>query len=276
MPSSPVTGPVVVLGGGSLGSAILSGLAAAGLDGLRTTTRTAASAHRYDGTGIDATSVEDDPDANRAAVRDAAVVVVGVKPAGTAEMLRAIGDALPADAVVVTLAVGTPIAALEPALPEGAALVRAMPNTPVRVNRGVTGLARGSAVADERFAEVRSLFGLLGEVVVVPEERIDAVAAVAGSGPAYVYLLLERFAAAAVGLGFEREDAERMVAATFGGAVAMGDATGEAPAVLRRGVTSPGGTTAAAVAVFDERDLGGLIADALDGAMRRAAELAAR
>ncbi len=270
------TGSVVVLGGGSLGSAILAGLSAAGVTGLRATTRTDASAARYEGTGVSAVSLEADPAANRAALAGADVVIAGVKPVGMADLLREVGDALEPGAVVVSLAVGTPIAPLEAALPAGAALVRAMPNTPVRVNRGVTGLARGTAVGDEAFARVQAVFGLLGEVVVLDDERIDRIAAVAGSGPAYVYLLLERFADAAVGLGFARDDAERVVAQTFAGALALLETTGESPAALRRGVTSPNGTTAAAVAVFEQRDLGGLIADALDGAMARAAELAAR
>ena len=178
--------------------------------------------------------------------------------------------------MVVSLAVGTPLAALEAALPAGTQVVRAMPNTPVRVRRGVTGLARGTAVTDAGFAAVQELFGLLGEVVVLDDERIDRISTISGSGPAYVYLLLERFADAAVGLGFDREDAERTVAATFSGALALLSESGESPADLRRGVTSPNGTTAAAVAVFEERDLGGLIADALAGALRRADELAGR
>lgn len=268
--------PVAVLGGGSLGSAILTGLADAGVRDLRTTTRTAASATRYDGTAIRATALEVDPEANRTAIAGAGIVISGVKPAGTADLLREIGPALEADAVVVSLAVGTPIAPLEAALPAGTQLVRAMPNTPVRVRRGVTGLARGTTVSDIGFAAVEELFGLLGEVVVLDDDRIDRIAAISGSGPAYVYLLLERFADAAVSLGFDREDAERTVAATFSGALALLDATGESPAALRRGVTSPNGTTAAAIAVFEQRDLGGLIAAALDGALHRAAELAAR
>ena len=268
--------PVTVLGGGSLGSAILIGLTAAGVRGLRTTTRTAASAERYEGTVIEVVALEDDPEANRAAVSAAGVVIVGVKPAGMRELLTEIGPDLQPGAVVVSLAVGTPIASLEAVLPPETAVVRAMPNTPVRVRRGVTGLARGSTVTDRGFAAVERLFGLLGEVVVLDDERIDRIAAVAGSGPAYVYLLLERFADAAVGLGFGREDAERAVAQTFAGALALLDESGETPAELRRAVTSPNGTTAAAIAVFEERDLGGLVADALAGAMRRAVELSAR
>ncbi|WP_375388832.1 pyrroline-5-carboxylate reductase [uncultured Amnibacterium sp.] len=268
--------PVTVLGGGSLGSAILTGLAAAGVDGLRTTTRTAASAARYEGTGIAATALEEDPRANRVAVEGAGIVITGVKPYQTADLLREIGPALAPDAVVVSLAVGTPLAPLEAALPTGAQVVRAMPNTPVRVRRGVTGLARGAAVTGPGFAAVEALFGLLGEVVVLDDDRIDRISTISGSGPAYVYLLLERFADAAVGLGFERGDAERTVAATFSGALALLEASGESPAELRRGVTSPNGTTAAAVAVLEQRDLGGLIADALAGALRRADELAGR
>jgi pyrroline-5-carboxylate reductase len=265
--------PVAVLGGGSLGSAILTGLAAAGVQDLRTTTRTAASAARYDGGAVRATALEEDPEANRRAIEGAGIVISGVKPVGTADLLREIGPVLAPDAVVVSLAVGTPIAPLEAVLPIGGQLVRAMPNTPVRVRRGVTGLARGAAVTDDGFAAVQELFGLLGEVVVLDDDRIDRISTISGSGPAYVYLLLERFADAAVGLGFDRADAERIVAQTFSGALALLDATGEPPTVLRRGVTSPNGTTAAAIAVFEDRDLGGLIADALDGAIRRAAEL---
>lgn len=268
--------PVAVLGGGSLGSAILTGLAHAGVQDLRTTTRTAASAARFDGTAVRATALEADPEANHAAIAGAGIVITGVKPYQTAELLREIGPALTPGAVVVSLAVGTPIAPLEAALPAGAQVVRAMPNTPVRVRRGVTGLARGTALTDAGFAAVEELFGLLGEVVVLDDDRIDRISTISGSGPAYVYLLLERFADAAVGLGFGRDDAERTVAATFSGALALLDATGESPAALRRGVTSPNGTTAAAIAVFEERDLGGLIAAALDGALRRADELAGR
>jgi pyrroline-5-carboxylate reductase len=268
--------PVAVLGGGSLGSAILTGLAAAGVVDLRATTRTAASAARYDGTAVRTVALEADPDANRRALAGAGIVISGVKPVGTADLLREIGPALEPGAVVVSLAVGTPIAPLEAALPAGAQLVRAMPNTPVRVRRGVTGLARGTAVTDPGFAAVEALFGLLGEVIVLDDDRIDRISTISGSGPAYVYLLLERFADAAVGLGFDRDDAERAVAGTFTGALALLEATGESPAALRRGVTSPNGTTAAAIAVLEEGDLGDLIAAALDGALRRADELAGR
>jgi pyrroline-5-carboxylate reductase len=268
--------PIAVLGGGNLGSAILTGLADAGVPDLRVTTRSAASAARYAGGPVTAAALEHGPEANARAIDGAGIVISGVKPAGTADLLRAIGPALASGVVVVSLAVGTPLAPLEAALPAGTQVVRAMPNTPVRVRQGVTGLARGSAVTDAGFAAVQEAFGLLGEVVVLDDDRIDRISTISGSGPAYVYLLLERFSAAAVGLGFERRDAERIVQQTFAGALALLDASGETPEALRRAVTSPGGTTAAAVAVFEERDLGGLIADALAGALRRADELAGR
>lgn len=266
---------VAVLGGGSLGSAILTGLTAAGLTDLVTTTRTASSAARYDGTAVRAVAVESDPEVNRTVAAGAGIVISGVKPVGTAALLREIGPVLAPGAVVVSLAVGTPLTPLEAALPAGAQLVRAMPNTPVRVRSGVIGLARGSAVTEEGFAAVREMFGLLGEVVVVDDLQIDLLAAVAGSGPAYVYLLLEYFADTAAGLGFDRGDAERMVAQTFAGALALQAETGEAPATLRRGVTSPNGTTAAAVAAFEQHDLAGTITAALGAAIARAQELSA-
>lgn len=268
---------MAVLGGGNLGSAILTGLADAGATDLRATTRTAASAARFAGGPVRAVALEADPAANRRAVEGAGIVISGVKPVGTAALLREIGPVLAPEAVVVSLAVGTPLAPLEAVLPAGAQLVRAMPNTPVRVRRGVTGLARGRAVTDAGFATVTAAFGLLGEVVVLDDDRIDRISTISGSGPAYVYLLLERFADAAVDLGFDRGDAERTVAATFSGALALLDASGESPEALRRAVTSPNGTTAAAVAVFEQDGaLGELIAAALRGALRRADELAGR
>src|ERR1700710_923559 len=118
----PVPSPIVVLGGGSMGSAILAGLAAAGVRDLRATTRSAASAARFEGTTVAVTTQEDDPHANRAAVRGARVVICGVKPVGMLDLLHEIGDALEPGAVVVSLAVGVPVAALAAALPAGVAV----------------------------------------------------------------------------------------------------------------------------------------------------------
>ena len=272
----PVPTPIAVLGGGNLGSAILAGLAAAGVRDLRATTRTAASAARYAGTSVAVTTLEADPDANRTAVRGARVVICGVKPAGMVDLLREIGDAVEPDAVVVSLAVGVPVAALAAALPEGVAVVRAMPNTPVRVREGVIGMSAGPGTGADDLDIAATVFRRLGEVVLLEDDRIDRLAAVSGSGPAYVYFLLERFAQVAVDLGFESADAERIVAQTFTGALALLAETGASPGELRRDVTSPNGTTAAAIAVLEQRDLGGLLGDALAAAVRRAEELSAR
>jgi pyrroline-5-carboxylate reductase len=274
-PDAPaLPSPIAVIGGGSLGFSILSGLVAAGAEGLRVTTRTEASGARYGGTGIEATSQEADAHANVAAVRGAKVVIVGVKPYAILDLLAQIRDALEPGAIVVSLAVGIPIPPMERVLRPGAIVLRAMPNTPVGIGMGMTGVAPGSAADAAAIAAVEAIFRTVGEVLVVEDRRIDPLSAMSGSGPAYVYQLIEHFVAATIGLGFSEDDATAVVEQTFRGALALLEQSGEPPAELRRKVTSPNGTTAAALAVFAERDLGGIVAAALDGAIARALELA--
>ncbi|HEV7623844.1 MAG TPA: pyrroline-5-carboxylate reductase [Amnibacterium sp.] len=270
----PLPSPVAILGGGSMGGAILSGLRAAGVPDLRVTTRTAARALEA-GDGLSVLVAERDPDANRAAVRGARLVVVAVKPAGVPALLAEIADALEPGAVVVSVAAGIPIATMTAALPEGTPVLRAMPNTPSAVGAGVTGVAGAPGTAAGDAAAVVAAFRTVGTVVELPEERIDALSAVSGSGPAYVYLFLERFIDAARRLGFSADEARALVAGTAQGALQLLAATGEAPAELRRRVTSPKGTTERAVAVFEQHDLGGIFDEALAAAIARAKEIAA-
>lgn len=244
--------PIAVLGTGSMGGAIVRGLLAEGATGLRLTTRSAASAAEWVTPGV----------------------VAAVKPAGMRALLTEIGDALAPGAVVVSVAAGVTTATLESALPAGTAVVRAMPNTPAAIGKGVTGLAAGTAAGPDAMAAAQAVFRTSGDVLVVPEDRIDALSAVSGSGPAYVYLLIERMTEAAEALGFGSDDAHLLVQRTFAGALALLDATGGDPAELRRRVTSPGGTTAAAVAEFDRRDLGGLLEAGMRAAIARSAQIA--
>lgn len=258
-----------------MGSAILSGLAAAGVLDIRVTTRNASSAAPFVGApGVTAYSVSERPDANRAAVEGAALVVLAVKPYGVLDVLREVSDVLAPGAVVVSVAAGLRIAAMEEVLPAGFAVLRAMPNTPAAIGAGVTGVAPGSAADAAAMAAVVAAFRTVGSVLEVTEDRIDALSAVSGSGPAYVYLFLERFTDAAVRLGFSSEEAALMVERTTAGALELLASTAERPAELRRRVTSPNGTTERAVAVFEERDLAGIFDDALAAAVRRAEELA--
>jgi pyrroline-5-carboxylate reductase len=266
--------PVAVLGGGSMGGAILSGLRAAGVPDLRVTTRTASRALEG-GDGLRVLVAEQDPDANRSAVRGARLVVVAVKPAGVAALLAEIAGALEPGAVVVSVAAGIPIATMAAALPSGTSVLRAMPNTPSAVGAGVTGVAAAPGTASGDTAAVVAAFRTVGTVVELAEDRIDALSAVSGSGPAYVYLFLERFIDAAGRLGFGADEATELVVGTTQGALRLLAATGEEPAELRRRVTSPKGTTERAVAVFEQHDLGGIFDEALAAAIARAKEIAA-
>ena len=251
-----------------MGGAILSGLRTNGVD-VRVTTHSAASAGRIDG----AVATETDPRANLAAVEGARVVVLGVKPYMIADLLREIAPALDDDAIVVSVAVGVTVATMEGLVP--VSVIRAMPNTPSLVGLGVTGVSAGTRTTEEELAIAVALFETVGEVLVVPEGKLDALSTISGSGPAYVFLLIEELVKTAIGLGFSAEEAAVMVAGTFRGASELLAASDVDPAELRRRVTSPKGTTERAVAVLQEADLSALFDRATAAALARARELAA-
>ena len=258
---------IAILGAGSMGGAILSGLRKHGAD-VRVTTRSAASAADIDG----AVSTEVDAEANAKAVVGAKVVLLGVKPLMVGDLLREIAPALAADTVVVSLAVGVTSAAMEAIVP--VSVVRSMPNTPSLVGRGVTGLAAGSRTTAADLDLVTAVFETVGDVLVVPEGQMDALSTISGSGPAYVFLLIEELTRTAIELGFTEEQAGLMVNGTFRGASELLADSHSGPAELRRKVTSPKGTTERAIAVLQEADLSGLFTLAAHAALARAKELA--
>jgi len=266
---------IAILGAGSMGGAIARGVSAGG-GVLRLTSRgTARLADWTDVVGVTATAVETDPDANRTAAAGAGMVLLGVKPAGIAALAEEVAGSLDEGAVVVSVAAGVPTAAIERRLPAGTPVVRAMPNTPAAIGRGVTGLSAGSSVSDDQLALVRTLFEQVGTVVVVPESQIDALSAISGSGPAYLFYLVEQLEAAAMARGFDAETAAALTRGTFSGALELLAAADVAPGELRRRVTSPNGTTERAIAVFEERGLPAAFDDATAAALARARQLAA-
>lgn len=267
---------VAILGAGSMGGAIARGMAASGMRAITVTNRTAEKAAAFGGQdGITSIALADVSDGNHAATRGADIVVIGVKPAMVVDLLREIASDLQEGAIVVSLAAGTTIAAMEAALPAGAKVMRAMPNTPATLGKAVTGLAANAAATDEDRAVVRGAFETVGAVIETDEPGIDALSTISGSGPAYVFLLIEELTKAAVGKGFSDADARLMAEQTFIGAAALLDATGEDPAELRRRVTSPKGTTERAIAVLQEARLDEVFVRATDAALARAKELAA-
>ena len=269
---------IAMLGAGSMGRAILSGLLAPGVQvaGIRVTNRSEAKAAELAGTpGVTAYATETQADANRLAVDGAQVVLVAVKPAMVRDLLAEIGDSLAPGTVVVSVAAGVTAATMESLLPDSVSVVRAMPNTPAVVGRAVTGISAGSRTDPSDLDVVRALFETVGEVVEVPESQLDALSTISGSGPAYVFLLIEALTEAAVQKGFTPEQAATLVNGTFLGASQLLVSSGEDPAELRRRVTSPNGTTERAIAVLTDADLPALFARATDAALARARELAA-
>ncbi|HWS51800.1 MAG TPA: pyrroline-5-carboxylate reductase [Microbacterium sp.] len=267
------------LGAGSMGGAILRGVVASGIridGGITATNRSAEKAAAFSNVeGVTSIALAEQPQGNADAVAGARIVLVGVKPAMVPDLLREIAPHLRGDAIVVSLAAGVTLQTFAEVLGDDARVIRSMPNTPSTVGKGVTGLAAGASATGEDLALVRRLFETVGAVVEVPESQIDALGTISGSGPAYVYLLVEELTKAAVGLGFADADARLMAEQTFIGATALLDASGEDPAELRRRVTSPKGTTERAIAVLQDAHLDRIFSDAAAAALTRSKELAA-
>lgn len=269
---------IAILGSGSMGTAILTGLLASGVasEKVTITTKSADSAKKLaDELGVNAIALETNPTANQDAVVGADVVLVAVKPAYVVEVLKEAAGKLEENALVISVAAGITTAAMEAAVPGSVAVVRSMPNTPAIVGRAVTGISTGSRVSDEQLETALELFETVGRVVVLPESQIDALSTISGSGPAYVFYLIEQLTEAAKNMGFGEDIAAMLVEETFAGATELLSASGQAPEDLRRQVTSPNGTTMQAVAVMEKAELSKLFTKATEAALARAKEIAA-
>lgn len=270
---------IAIIGTGSMGGAILSGLLKSGFnpDAVSVSTNSTASAERLaDEFGVLSYAMENGDDANQMAVAGANVVLIGVKPAKVIEVLKDVADSLDDNALVISVAAGVTTAAMEAALPEDVGVVRAMPNTPAIVSKAVTGISAGSRATDWAMETAQQLFETVGKVLVVQESQIDALSTISGSGPAYVFLLIEELTAAAKKHGFSDADAALLVNETFLGASDLLIHSGKSPAELRKQVTSPNGTTERAIAVMQNANLQQMFVDATKAALARAKELAAR
>lgn len=268
--------PVAILGAGSMGGAIAQGISRSGqAASVVVTNRTAAKASELEGLpGVTSLALADVPTANEDAAASADIVLVGVKPAMVPDLLREVAGSLRPGTIVVSLAAGVTIETFESIVGPEIPVIRSMPNTPAVVGKAVTGLAAGSTATADHIALVRALFETCGVVIEVPEGQIDALSTISGSGPAYVFLLVEALTEAARGKGFDEDDARLMAEQTFIGAAALLEATGDDPAELRRRVTSPKGTTERAIGVLQTANLDGLFSQATDAALARARELA--
>lgn len=267
---------IAILGTGSMGKAILSGLIAAGTNpaNVRVTTKSQASADSLSTDyGVQATSLEGNSKANSISSVGADLVILAVKPNQILETLKDVTTGLNPDCLVVSVAAGITTSSMERALESSSAVVRAMPNTPSVLGLGVTGLSKGSSVSDEQLKDAVNLFSSVGKVLVVDESKIDALSTISGSGPAYVFYFAEKLITAAKSLGFTDQEATLMVKETFLGSATLLANSSSSAEELRAQVTSPNGTTMQATARFDDADLDRVFKEATEAALARAKEL---
>ena len=269
---------IAFLGAGSMARAVLTGLLNPNVTvegGIRATNRSAAKADELAGIpGVTAWATADEPAANLLAIAGARIVIVAVKPAMVPDLLAEIADSLEPGTLVISVAAGVTIATFEGLLPDSVSVIRSMPNTPALVGKAVTGLSAGTRSTDTDLDLARTLFGTVGDVLVVPEDKLDALSTISGSGPAYVFYLIEQLTATAMAKGFSAEEAAVMVNGTFLGATTLLAASDLSPTELRRQVTSPSGTTERAVGELEQGGLKELFDRATDAALARARELA--
>jgi pyrroline-5-carboxylate reductase len=262
---------IAVFGGGVMGEALLSGLIRSGIatDRLliteRRPERVAELQERY-GVEVD--------DNRKAAARSDTLILV-VKPQDMGALLDEVSSALRPGALVISLAAGITTAFLEERLPAGTPVIRVMPNTPALVDEGMAAISPGSHCDEEHLAEAERLLSAVGKVVRLAEKYQDAVTAISGSGPAYIFYVVEAMIEAGVLLGLPRATSNELVVQTLVGAAKMLKETGEHPSVLRENVTSPAGTTVAALRALDDHKVRAAFLSAMEAARDRSRELAA-
>ena len=266
--SGPKT--VAILGAGVMGSTLLSGLVRSGRDvaDLVITGRNTERAEEL----ASASGVRLMGNVDAAKVADTVVLVV--KPQDMSGLLAEIRDHVRPGALVVSLAAGITTAFLEERLPAGTAVVRVMPNTPALVDEGMAAISPGQACDEVHLVEAEELLRSCGKVLRIPEKHQDAVTAISGSGPAYIFYVVEAMIEAGVLLGLPRGTSTELVVQTLFGAATMLKETGQHPTVLREQVSSPGGTTMAALRQLDDHKVRAAFVTAMEAAAERSKQLA--
>ncbi|MFK4082636.1 pyrroline-5-carboxylate reductase [Kribbella sp. NPDC020789] len=266
-----MTDQVAILGAGVMGETLLSGLIRAGrrpeqlLITERRAERAAELRERY---GVDVVS-------NLDAAAKAETLVLVVKPQDMPELLAEIAPVVRPEQTVVSLAAGISTTFIESRLPDGVAVVRVMPNTPALVDEGMAAISRGAHCDESHLVLAEGLLSATGRVIRVPEKQQDAVTAISGSGPAYIFFVVESMIEAGVHMGLPRTTATDLVVQTLVGSAKLLRETGEHPTVLRERVTSPGGTTAAAVRELEDHKVRAAFLSAIEAARNRSRDLAA-
>ncbi len=261
---------VAILGAGVMGETLLSGLLRAGrqpaelLISDRRGERTAELRERY---GVDVVS-------NVEAAAKADTIVLVVKPQDMPDLLDEIASVVTERQLVVSLAAGITTTSIEARLSDGVPVVRVMANTPALVDEGMAAISRGAHCDESHLSVAEDLLRATGRVLRVPERQQDAVTAISGSGPAYLFFVVEAMIEAGVHLGLPRSTATELVVQTMVGSAKLLRDTGEHPTVLRERVTSPGGTTAAAIRKLEDHKVRAAFMTALESARDRSRALA--
>jgi pyrroline-5-carboxylate reductase len=213
---------------------------------------------------------------NREAVESSDIVVLSVKPQAMNRLLDEISPTLNERKLVISIAAGVPIAAIERKVGHGVRIVRTMPNTPALVGAGATALVGGEHATDADVAQARALFDAIGKTAVVDEPLLDAVTGLSGSGPAYIFLIIEALSDAGVKVGLPRSTAQDLAAQTVLGSAKLLIETGEHPGRLKDQVTSPGGTAIAGLHTLEAGGLRTTLMNAVEAATQRSRELGAK
>jgi pyrroline-5-carboxylate reductase len=262
---------VAVLGAGKMGEALLSGMLRAGRapdDLLFSEKHDERIKHLTSTYGVRRVLVSE-------AGAAADTLLVAVKPQEIGALLADLSGGVTTDNLIISIAAGIPTSTIENALPDGVPVVRVMSNTPVFVDQAMSAISPGAHAGEEHLAVTETLLRPVGKVIRVPETQLDAVTALSGSGPAYFFFLVEAMIDAGILLGLPRAVAAELIVQTAVGSATMLRDSGEHPVQLREAVTSPGGTTIAAIRKLEDHGVRSAILAALEAARDRSRELAA-
>ena len=264
-------GRMTIIGAGAMGSAFAAGVISAGVFAKEDLTLTDTDLAKLDKIAKDlGVPVAND---NAAAIKGADVVLIAVKPAIVPDVLEQISAALTRDQLVISIAAGVKLESIQSGLSRDAKVIRSMPNMPCRIGSGAIGFARGKAAGDSEVAVAKRIFDAVGLSFEVPEKLLDAVTGLSGSGPAYVFVMIEALSDAGVRVGLPRDAAAKLAAQTVMGAARMVIEENEHPARLKDQVTSPGGATIAGIDALERAGFRSALIEAVKAATKRAEEL---
>ncbi len=261
------------IGGGNMAEAIIKGLLAAGIPAGAIMVAEPVPLRRDYLSSEFAAEITDD---NLQLASQADIIILAVKPQVAASVLTGLEPAITPDKLIISIMAGISTGLIEETLTNGVRVVRTMPNTPALIQTAATAICPGRKATEQDLEVARTIFSCVGVVVTVPEKQMDAVTGLSGSGPAYVFTFIEALADGGVKNGLPRDVAHQLAVQTVLGAARMVSESGEHPAQLRDKVTSPGGTTIAALHALEKEGFRGVVMDAVDAACRRSKELSGK